>query len=78
MSVRKTTLIMAFPLVLLSAAAVAQDDPAAIMDALDADSSGTLSQAEASANEMIMTNWDALDADANGEISTEELAILAQ
>lgn len=78
MSFRKSSLIIAFPLVLLSAAAAAQDDPAAIMEALDADSSGTLSQTEASANEMIMSNWDAIDADANGEISSEELAILAQ
>ena len=78
MSFRKSTLIMAFPLALLSAAVVAQDDPAAIMEALDADGSGTLSQAEASANEMIINNWDALDADTNGEISTDELAILAQ
>lgn len=78
MIIRKTAMTMAFPLALLSAVAIAQDTPAAMMEALDADSSGTLSEAEASANEMIIGNWAVLDADENGELSVEELAVLAQ
>ncbi len=78
MIIRKTALTMAFPLALLCTTAIAQNDPAAMMEALDADGSGTLSEAEAAANEMIIGNWDALDADADGQISSEELAVLAQ
>ncbi len=78
MTIRKTALTIAFPLTLLCTVAVAQTDIAAVMEALDADDSGTLSEAEASANEMIIGNWVALDADANGELSTDELAVLAQ
>lgn len=78
MTIRKTALTMMFPLAALSAVAIAQDSPAAMMEALDADGSGTLSEVEASANEMIIGNWAALDADENGEISIEELSVLAQ
>ncbi|MFK7858435.1 MAG: hypothetical protein AB8B64_06435 [Granulosicoccus sp.] len=78
MTIRKTAMTMAIPLALLSAVAIAQSDPAAIMEALDTDGSGTLSEIEASASEMIMGNWEALDADENGEISVEELSVIAQ
>lgn len=78
MTIFKSALTMAFPLALLSAVAVAQDDPAAMMEALDADGSGSLSESEAAGNDLISGNWEVLDADANGEISAEELSILAQ
>ncbi len=77
MTFRKTAMTLALPLAFLATAALAQDDPAAIMEALDADGSGTLSESEAAGNEMIMGNWDALDADGNAEISVEELSALA-
>ncbi|MFK8083578.1 MAG: hypothetical protein AB8B97_25125 [Granulosicoccus sp.] len=78
MTIRKTAMTIAFPLALLSAIAIAQNDPNAIMEALDTDGSGTLSEVEASASEMIIGNWAALDADENGEISVEELSVIAQ
>jgi len=78
MTIRKTAVTMALPLALLSAVAMAQANPNELMDALDTDDSGTLSEIEASANEMIISNWAALDADENGEISIEELSVLAQ
>lgn len=78
MIIRKTALTMMFPLAVLSAVAIAQDSPEAMMEALDADGSGTLSEVEASSNEMIIGNWAALDADENGEISIEELSVIAQ
>lgn len=78
MTIRKTALTMAFPLVLLCTVASAQSSVEEMMQTLDADGSGTLSESEAAANEMIIGNWDALDADSDGQISTEELAVLAQ
>ncbi len=78
MTLRKSTMSLALPLALLTTIALAQDDPAVIMDALDADGSGTLSEAEASGNEMIMSKWDELDVDGNAEISAAELTALVQ
>lgn len=67
----------AIPLVLVAGIVAAQEDPAAILESLDADGNGSLSEAEASANEMIMGKWETLDVDGNSEISAEELAALA-
>ncbi|MFK7993334.1 MAG: hypothetical protein AB8B87_04290 [Granulosicoccus sp.] len=78
MTIRKTAMTITFPLALLSAVAIAQNDPIAMMEELDADGSGTLSEVEASASELIIGNWAALDADENGEISIEELSVIAQ
>lgn len=72
------SIILAAPLVLSASMVLAQEDPAALLEALDTDGSGSLNEAEASANEMIMGQWDTLDADGNAEISAEELAALAQ
>ena len=75
---KKAAMAIAVPFALLSTLALAQSDPAAIMEALDAAGSGTLSEAEAAGSEMIMTNWEQLDADGNAEISMEELQAIAQ
>ncbi len=45
-----------------------------VYTALDADKSGTISQAEADALPSLSEKWKDLDADANGELSTEEFA----
>jgi len=68
----------AFPLTFAAGLVVAQEDPAAMMETLDADGSGTLGEEEASGNEMIMGQWDTLDAYGNNEISAEELTSLAK
>jgi len=70
-------IVLAIPMAVATSVASAQSDPAQLLEMLDVDGNGTLSEAEASANEMIMGNWDALDADGNSEISEEELAALA-
>lgn len=77
-STNKFAKAFAVPLVLVAGVVVAQEDPAAILEALDADGNGSLSEAEASANEMIMGQWETLDADGNSEISSEEMAALAK
>lgn len=76
-STSKLAQAFALPLVLVAGIATAQEDPAAILESLDADGNGSLSEAEASANEMVMSQWETLDADGNSEISAEELAALA-
>ncbi|ASJ76811.1 EF-hand domain-containing protein [Granulosicoccus antarcticus] len=73
-STSKLAKSFALPLVLVAGIAAAQEDPAAIFESLDADGNGSLSEAEASANEMVMSKWETLDADGNSEISVEEMA----
>lgn len=70
-------IVLAIPMAVVAGMANAQEDPAQLLEMLDADGNGSLSESEASANEMIMGKWDALDADGNSEISAEELAALA-
>ncbi|MGQ7845400.1 hypothetical protein ACUNV4_13035 [Granulosicoccus sp. 3-233] len=70
-------IVLSIPMAVAASVASAQDDPAQLLEMLDTDGNGSLSEAEASANEMIMGKWDTLDADGNSEISAEELAALA-
>jgi len=78
MTIRQTVLTLAIPMALLATSALAQSDADAILEALDLDGSGSLSQSEASVNESLMARWSDLDTDANGELSAEELAALAE
>jgi hypothetical protein len=78
MKARNVSLAIAAPLALIASLVVAQDDPASILEALDADGNGSLSESEAAANEMILSKWEKLDVDGNAEISAEELAALAK
>ena len=78
MKARNLSLAVTAPLVLIASLVIAQDDPAAILEALDADGSGSLSESEASANEMIVSRWEELDVDGNAEISAEELTAIAE
>lgn len=78
MNARKISLVVAVPLVLITSLAMAQEDPAELLEALDADGNGSLSEAEASGNEMLMSKFSELDADSNAELSADELAAMAQ
>lgn len=78
MKTRNVVLVVALPFALFTSLAIAQADPAALLEELDADGNGSLSESEASANEMIMGKWAELDVDENSELSAEELAALAQ
>ena len=78
MKARNLSLAVTAPLVLIASLVIAQDDPAAILEALDADGSGSLSESEASANEMIVRRWEELDVDGNAELSAEELTAIAE
>ena len=74
---RTIAMALAIPMTVATGVASAQDESAQLLEMLDADGNGSLSESEASANEMIMSQWDELDADGNSEISAEELAALA-
>lgn len=63
-------LIIATLAALFSTVAVAGD----AYSALDADKSGSISEAEAAALPGLTEQWKTLDADANGELSVEEFA----
>jgi len=78
MKARLFSLAVSAPLVLVASLAFAQADPAAMMEELDADGNGSISAAEAEANEMIMGRWEELDADSSGDLSAEELAAIAE
>lgn len=78
MTIKQTVLTIAIPLAMFSSTVLSQSDAASILEALDADGNGSLSQSEASANEMLVSRWDDLDADGNGEVTAAELAALIE